>query len=384
MSDRQPPKDGRMDISVIVVVVILTALAFDFTNGFHDTANAVATSITTGALKPRTAVLIAGVLNLVGAFLSIQVAKTISSGLLDDTKITPTVIFAGLVGAIVWNLLTWLLGLPSSSSHALIGGLIGATCVAAGADAVKFAGLIGKVLLPAVLAPIIAGLIALIATSLAHRITARGAKGTVTKGFKLGQIVSASMVSLAHGTNDAQKTMGIITLTLITAGALPADAGPPFWVILSSGLAIALGTYAGGWRIIQTLGMRMSEIQPAQGFAAGTSTAAVILTSSHLGFPLSTTQVATGSIVGAGAGRGAASVRWGQVALAWLLTVPAAAAFGAVAAWVAATGPVGTIIVAVVLVGFAGGIYAVSRRRPVTADNINDVQAPTQPVDLAA
>ena len=179
-----------MEISVIIVVVIVTALAFDFTNGFHDTANAVATSIATGALKPRTAVLIAGILNLVGAFLSVQVAKTISSGLVDDTKITPTVIFAGLVGAIVWNLLTWLVGLPSSSSHALIGGLIGATWVAAGADAVKFASLVGKVLLPAVLAPIIAGLIALIATYLAYRITARAAKDTVTKGFKLGQIVS--------------------------------------------------------------------------------------------------------------------------------------------------------------------------------------------------
>ena len=254
-----------MDISVVIVVVIVTALAFDFTNGFHDTANAMATSIATGALKPRTAVLIAGVLNLVGAFLSVQVAKTISSGLVDDTMITPTVIFAGLVGAIVWNLLTWLVGLPSSSSHALFGGLIGATWVAAGADAVKFAGLLSKVLLPAVLAPIIAGLIALIATYLAYRITARGAHGTVTKGFKLGQIVSASMVALAHGTNDAQKTMGVITLTLITAGALPADAGPPFWVILSSGLAIALGTYMGGWRIIRTLGKRVSEIQPRAG-----------------------------------------------------------------------------------------------------------------------
>ncbi len=346
-----------MEISVIILVVIVTALAFDFTNGFHDTANAVATSIATGALKPRTAVLIAGILNLVGAFLSVQVAKTISSGLVDDAKITPTVIFAGLVGAILWNLLTWLVGLPSSSSHALIGGLIGATVVAAGADAVKFAGLIGKVLLPAVLSPIIAGIIALIATYLAYRITARAAKDTVTKGFKLGQVVSGSMVALAHGTNDAQKTMGIITLTLITAGALPADAGPPFWVILSSGLAIALGTYVGGWRIIQTLGMRVSEIETPQGFAAGTSTATVILTSSHLGFPLSTTQVATGSIFGAGAARGAASVHWGiggQVAFAWLLTLPAAASFGAVAAWTADTGPVGTIIVALVLVGRRG------------------------------
>jgi PiT family inorganic phosphate transporter len=251
---------------------------------------------------------------------------------------------------------------------------------------VKFAGLVGKVLLPAVLAPIIAGMIALIATFLAYRITARGGQRTVTKGFKLGQIVSGSMVALAHGTNDAQKTMGVITLTLITAGVLPAEAGPPFWVILSSGLAIAVGTYVGGWRIIQTLGMRVSTIETPQGFAAGTSTATVILTSSHLGFPLSTTQVATGSIFGAGTARGVASVRWGiggQVAVAWLLTLPTAAAFGAVAAWMAATGPLGTIIVVLVLVGVAGGIYAASRRRPVTADNINDLQARSQQADIA-
>ena len=377
-----------MEISLIIlVVVIVTALAFDFTNGFHDTANAVATSIATGALKPRTAVLLAGVLNLVGAFLSVQVAKTISSGLVDETKITPTVIFAGLVGAILWNLLTWLLGLPSSSSHALIGGLIGATVVASGADAVKFAGIVGKVLLPAVMSPIIAGIIALIATHLAYRITARGVAGTVTKGFKLGQIVSSSMVALAHGTNDAQKTMGVITLALITAGALPANAGPPFWVVVSAGLAIGLGTYVGGWRIIQTLGRRVSDIQTAQGFASGMSTASVILTSSHLGFPLSTTQVATGSIFGAGAARGLASVRWGiagKVALAWLLTLPAAAVVGAVAAWVAVTGPVGTIIVALVLVGSAGGIYAASRRRPVNADNLDETPAPPPPLDLVA
>jgi inorganic phosphate transporter, PiT family len=377
-----------MEISLIIlVVVIVTALVFDFTNGFHDTANAVATSIATGALRPRTAVLLAGVLNLFGAFLSVQVAKTISSGLVDETKITPTVIFAGLVGAILWNLLTWLLGLPSSSSHALIGGLIGATVVASGADAVKFAGIVGKVLLPAVMSPVIAGLIALIATDLAYRITARGVPGTVTKGFKVGQIVSSSMVALAHGTNDAQKTMGVITLALITGGALPANAGPPFWVVVSAGLAIGLGTYVGGWRIIQTLGRRVSDIQTAQGFASGMSTASVILTSSHLGFPLSTTQVATGSIFGAGAARGLSSVRWGiagKVSLAWLLTLPAAAVVGAVAAWVAVTGPVGTIIVAVVLIGFAGGIYAASRRRPVNADNLDETPAPPPPLDLVA
>jgi PiT family inorganic phosphate transporter len=376
-----------MDITVIIVVVIVTALAFDFTNGFHDTANAVATSIATGALKPRTAVLIACILELVGALLSVQVAKTISSGLVDDTKITPTVIFAGLVGAIVWNLLTWLLGLPSSSSHALIGGLIGATWVAAGADAIKFAGLFGKVLLPAALSPFIAGLIALISTYLAYRIIRRAAKGTVTKNFKLGQIVSGSMVALAHGTNDAQKTMGVITLTLISAGLLPANAGPPLWVILSAGLAIALGTYMGGWRIIHTVGMRVCAIEPPQGFAASTSAATVILASSHLGFPLSTTQVATGSIFGAGAARGAASVRWGiagHLAFAWLLTLPAAAAFGAVAVWVADKGPVGTIIVALVLVGVAAGIYLASRRRPITAHNVKDLPGRSPQVDLAA
>ena len=209
-----------MEISVIVLVVIVTALAFDFTNGFHDTANAVATSIATGALKPRTAVLIAGILNLVGAFLSVQVAKTISSGLVDDAKITPTVIFAGLVGAIVWNLLTWLVGLPSSSSHALIGGLIGATVVAAGTDAVKFAGLIGKVLLPAVLSPIIAGVIALIATYLAYRITARAAQGTVTKGFRRlsSTIVSGRQIA-AVGVSPVQSSRN--TLAKVLPGSPP-------------------------------------------------------------------------------------------------------------------------------------------------------------------
>ncbi|HTF55106.1 MAG TPA: inorganic phosphate transporter [Pseudonocardia sp.] len=368
-----------MDLSVIVIAVVMTALVFDFTNGFHDTANAMATSIATGALRPKVAVTIAGVLNLVGAFLSVEVAKTISSGLVDDTQVTPAVIFGGLIGAILWNMLTWLFGLPSSSSHALFGGLIGATWVAAGADAIKFGAVVTKILLPAVVSPILAGLIALAATYLAYRITARGEDGTVKKGFKYGQIVSASMVALAHGTNDAQKTMGIITLTLITAGALPTGSGPPFWVVLSAGLAIALGTYLGGWRIIQTLGKRVSEIQTPQGFAAETASAAVILASSHGGFALSTTQVATGSIFGAGAGRRLASVQWGvagQMALAWLLTLPAAAIVGALAAWVASSGTFGTIVVAVVAIALIAGIYLASKRTPVTADNVNDVPAP--------
>src|SRR3954449_11047380 len=331
-----------MDASLIVVAVVVTALVFDFTNGFHDTANAMATSIATGAFTPRTAVAMAACLNLIGAFLSFQVAKTISGGLVDETLIDPVVIFAGLVGAILWNLLTWLLGLPSSSSHALFGGLIGASLVAAGTGAVNFGAVLTKVVLPALLSPLVAGIVALVATYLAYRIAERGEDGTVKKGFKMGQIVSASMVALAHGTNDAQKPMGIITLPLIPAGVLAPNSGPPFWVILSAGLAIALGTYMGGWRIIQTLGKRVSDIQTPQGFAAETSAATVILASSHLGFPLSTTQVATGSIFGAGAGRRLASVQWGvagQIAVAWLLTMPAAAAVGAVSGWVAFTGP---------------------------------------------
>jgi inorganic phosphate transporter, PiT family len=376
-----------MDLTLIVVVVVATALIFDFTNGFHDTANAMATSIATGALSPKMAVTVAGVLNLVGAFLSVEVAKTISSGMVDESRISPIVIFAGLVGAILWNLLTWLLGLPSSSSHALFGGLIGATLVAAGAGAVHFGTVVTKVVIPAVISPILAGVVALSATYLAYRITARSEQGTVTRGFKLGQIVSASMVALAHGTNDAQKTMGIITLTLITAGVLAPDSSPPFWVILSAGLAIALGTYIGGWRIIQTLGKRVSEIQTPQGFAAETSATAVILASSHLGFALSTTQVATGAIFGAGAGRRLAAVQWGvagQMAIAWVLTLPAAAAVGAASAWLASTGTVGTVIVALVAVAMGGGIYAASRRRPITAENVNDVPAPKAPAVAAA
>jgi inorganic phosphate transporter, PiT family len=370
----------------IIVLVVVTALVFDFTNGFHDTANAMATSIATGALRPKLAVLIAGVMNLVGVFVSVQVAKTISSGLIDEARITPVVIFAGLVGAILWNLLTWLFGLPSSSSHALFGGLIGATWVAAGAGAIQFGQLFSKVLLPAVLSPIIAGVVALTATFLAYRITARAARGPVCSGFRIGQIVSASMVALAHGTNDAQKTMGVITLALITAGTLPADAGPPLWVIVTAGLSIALGTYIGGWRIIRTLGKRVTEIQTTQGFAAEVGSATVILASSHLGFPLSTTQVATGSIFGAGAGRRLASVRWGvagQMALSWLVTLPSAAAAGAVAAWSADTGTAGTTVVAVVGVALAAGIYARSRRQPVTAENVNDAPA-AEPVGARA
>lgn len=365
-----------MTDAVMVVVVVVAALVFDFTNGFHDTANAMATSIATGALRPRVAVAIAGSLNLVGAFLSVEVAKTISGGLVDDGLVNPVVIFAGLVGAILWNLLTWLLGLPSSSSHALFGGLIGATWVAGGTQAIHLDVVLGKVVLPALLSPAVAGLLAAVATYLAFRLTARAAPDTVTRGSRVGQTVSASMVALAHGTNDAQKTMGVITLTLITAGVLAPGSVPPFWVILTAGLAIALGTAMGGWRIIRTLGHRVSDIHPVQGFVAETTSTAVILASSHLGLPLSTTQVCTGSVIGAGAGRRLAAVNWGvaaRIGLAWCFTLPAAAAVGAGASWLAATGTTGVVVVAVVGTALAAGIYLASRRSPVSSRDVAEV-----------
>jgi inorganic phosphate transporter, PiT family len=373
-------------MSLVVIAVILTALVFDFTNGFHDTANAMATSIATGALRPRTAVLLAGLLNLVGAFLSVQVALTISSGLVDEARITPQVILGGLVGAILWNLLTWLLGMPSSSSHALFGGLIGATWAFAGSGAIHGATVVGKVLVPLALSPIVAGLVALAATTVAYRIAARGDRRTIGRGFRAAQVVSASTVALAHGTNDAQKTMGIITLTLITVGLLPSGAAPPLWVVAAAGIAIAAGTAMGGWRIIRTLGRRISDIQPAQGFAAETASSAIILSAAHLGFALSTTQVTSGAVIGSAAARRAAPVHWGvagRMVGVWLLTLPAAAVVGAAAAWVAARGTTGTVLVLAALVVGSGAIYAASRRTPVTAATVNDIPAP-QPVALPA
>ncbi|MFK0167446.1 anion permease [Streptomyces sp. NPDC090306] len=363
-------------ITFLVAVVIVTALAFDFTNGFHDTANAMATSIATGALTPKVAVLVSGVLNIVGAFLSTEVARTISGGIVEDSLVTPWMIFAGLVGAILWNLLTWLAGLPSSSSHALFGGLIGAVWVGAGAHGVHGDKVVEKILIPAVASPVVAGAAALMATYLAYRVTARVRKGSVTKGFRLGQIASASLVSLAHGTNDAQKTMGVITLTLISAGALGDGAGPPVWVIASAGLAIGLGTYIGGWRIIRTMGKGLTEIQSPQGFAAETASTAVILTSAHLGFALSTTQVASGSILGAGLGRRLAEVRWGvagRMLVAWLITLPSAALVGGLAAAVVKHGGnAGTVVIALLAAAVAAVIVVLSRRDPVHAQNVND------------
>jgi PiT family inorganic phosphate transporter len=365
-----------MDISFLVLTVIITALAFDFTNGFHDTANAMATSIATGALKPKVAVLISAILNLVGAFLSTEVAKTISGGIVDDKLVTPAVIFGGLVGAILWNMLTWLVGLPSSSSHALFGGLIGAVWIASGSKAVHFSTVVSKILLPAVISPVVACLVALAATYLLYTITQRTRTDSVTRGFRYGQTISASMVSLAHGTSDGQKTMGIITLVLITSGHLGSHAGPPLWVISACAVAIGLGTYLGGWRIIRTMGHGLADIESPQGFAAETTSTVVLLTSSHMGFPLSTTHICSGSILGAGLGRKLAEVRWnvaGRMALAWLFTLPIAAIVGGLSGRVAKSGNPGTVLVAVVLIGAVTGFYLLSRRNAVTATNINDV-----------
>ena len=289
---------------------------------------------------------------------------------------TPGMIFAGLVGAILWNLATWLLGLPSSSSHALFGGLIGAVWVGAGEHGVHFDKVVEKVLVPAVASPLVAGVAALIATYLAYRITARSREKSVTKGFRLGQIASASLVSLAHGTNDAQKTMGVITLTLISAGALGHDAGPPLWVIASAGLAIGLGTYLGGWRIIRTMGKGLTDIQSPQGFAAEAASTTVILTSAHLGFALSTTQVCSGGILGAGLGRRLAEVRWGtagRMVVAWLVTLPAAALVGGLSASVVTHGGnFGIVVIALLALAVATFIVVMSRRNPVHASNVNE------------
>lgn len=384
---------------IILALVVVTALGFDFTNGFHDTANAMATSIATGALKPKVAVALSAVLNLVGAFLSVEVALTVTNAVIniqssdgsprpellaDNGYALLLIVLAGLCGGVTWNLLTWLLGLPSSSSHALFGGLIGAAIAAMGIHGVNWNGngthldgVIGKVILPALASPIIAGVVAMVGTWLVYRITTGVAARFTDSGFRWGQIGSASLVSLAHGTNDAQKTMGVITLALIASGHWTDTTNIPVWVKICCALAIALGTYIGGWRVIRTLGKGLVEISPPQGMAAESSSAAVILASSHLGFALSTTHVATGSILGSGVGRRGAEVRWGvalRMATAWLITLPAAAVVGAAMWWLGHLlgGLPGAIAVFAVLVAVAGYIYLRSRINPVSHENVND------------
>nr|WP_245168003.1 inorganic phosphate transporter [Corynebacterium coyleae] len=365
---------------------------FDFTNGFHDTANAMATSIATGALKPKTAVALAGILNLIGAFLSVAVAKTVANGIvkLDVFDLSDTVeserlllvVFAGLTGAILWNLFTWLYGIPSSSSHALFGGLIGAAIAAIGWQGVVWGGVLHKIILPALFAPFVAGLVAMIGTWLVYRLTSNAEKEHRDNYFRWGQIGTASLVALAHGTSDAQKTMGVIFLAMVAAGQFDADHTMPFWIQASCALAIAIGTYSGGFRVIRTLGKGLVEIHPPQGMAAETSSAAIILTSSHLGMALSTTHVATGSIMGSGLTGPKGEVRWGvagRMAIAWITTLPIAAFVAFVtwwaARWVSDLGgdPVwGGIMLAVVLVICGGYMFIVAQREPVHRDNVND------------
>jgi PiT family inorganic phosphate transporter len=359
-----------------LVIIVVTALSFDFTNGFHDTGNAMATSIASGALQPKVAVGLSAVLNLVGAFLSTAVAATIASGLVDQKLVTLPLVFAGLVGGIVWNLLTWLFGIPSSSSHALIGGIVGAMIAAAGIHGVIWFGLTSKVILPALLSPFIAGLIAAVGTWLVYRIVRGVPHDRTTRGFRYGQIGSASLVSLAHGTNDAQKTMGVITLALIVNHTLPGKSAPPLWVIFACAVAIALGTYIGGWRVIRTLGKGLVEIESPQGMAAESASAAVILLSSTFGYSLSTTHVATGSIIGTGLGKKGAEVRWnvaGRMATAWVFTLPSAAIVGATAYGIAygIGGTFGVIIDLIILAALSGFIFWRSRATKVDHNNVN-------------
>jgi PiT family inorganic phosphate transporter len=359
----------------VVTVVVAVALIFDFTNGFHDSANAMAGPIATGALTPRAAVILAAVLNLVGASLSTEVAKTISGGLFDEGLVTAPIILAGLCGAIVWNLVTWLLGLPSSSSHALFGGLIGAVVVGTGLASVNGSVVVSKVLLPAVVAPLVAGIGAALGTRLAYRVTREAPSAHSETGFKYGQAFTASMVALAHGTSDGQKTMGVITLVLISAQMQAVGTGPQWWVVLAAGLAIGLGTYSGGWRIMRTMGKGIVEIETPQGAASGASAAATILASSHLGFGLSTTHVATGSILGSGLGRRGADVRWGvarKMVFAWILTLPGAGLIGGLAAFIAGTGTGGVVALLVLLAVACLVIWLLSRKHAVDHTNVTD------------
>jgi PiT family inorganic phosphate transporter len=364
-----------VDSDVILAIVVATALAFDFTNGFHDTANVVATSISTGAARPSVAIGFASLLNFIGAFISISVAATVAKDVVDAEVITPTIVFAGLIGAIAWNLVTWYFGLPSSSSHALIGGVVGSAVAAVGFDAVLAEGLVGKVLVPAVVAPILAFLVAGIAIGIAYRVVGKQRPGIVNRGYRYGQIVSGGLLALAHGTNDAQKTMGVITLALIAGGKLGADADPPTWVIASSAAAIALGTYSGGWRIIKTTGTRIIKMDAAQGFSAQGAGAAVILASTHFGFPLSTTHVINGGVMGSGAAKRLSAVRWGvagNIFVAWLLTLPAAAAIGALTygfTRIFGTGALGPILVTLMALSLIAAAFARRAKEgaPVTA-----------------
>jgi PiT family inorganic phosphate transporter len=316
--------------------VIVVALGFDFTNGFHDTANAVATSVSTRAMSPRLAVLVASVANLAGAFVTTAVAKNIAKGIIDPGLATTTTVLAALLGAIAWNLITWWRGLPSSSSHALIGGLVGAALVQSGSKGVEWHGLTHNIAIPAVVAPVLAFAAAFALLLGIYWLLVWITPGLANRTFRLGQLGSGTWVAFTHGANDAQKTMGVITLALVTSGHQAKLDHIPTWVIVAAGLAIGAGTYAGGWRIMRTLGQRVFNMEPASGFAAQTTAGATIYLATHLGYPLSTTHVISGAVMGSGATKRLSAVRWGvagNIVTAWVLTIPAAALVAAVFYW---------------------------------------------------
>lgn len=325
-----------MSLSLLVIIVL--AVLFDYINGFHDSANAIATSVATQALRPRTAVAMAALMNFAGAFAGTAVAKTIGSGLVDTATTTEAVVIAALVGAIAWNLFTWWFGIPSSSSHALIGGLLGATIVAAGIDALDFEGIVSKVIIPMFSSPVIGFMLGLLFMVLLARLFFRAPRRPASRMFRKLQVLSASFMAFAHGSNDAQKTMGIITLALFAAGAIE-DITVPTWVIVVAATAMSLGTAAGGWRIMKTMGQRVVELEPVHGFAAETTAATVLVATAHLGMPVSTTHVISSSITGVGTSKGVRHVRWGvarTIVTAWFVTIPAAGLVGA-ATWLVIT-----------------------------------------------
>ncbi len=362
--DREHLGEEQLDVDATLVAVIVVALFFDFTNGFHDTANSIATTVSTRALSPRAAVISAAILNFAGAWVSLKVAATVAKGIVDQEAITLSIVLAGLVGAIAWNLTTWFFGLPSSSSHALVGGMVGSALAAGGPDIIKWGGIKEKVLLPSLVAPFLGIAIAFTLILIITWFIARRPPAKVNRGFRIAQLFSGGFVAFTHGTNDAQKTMGIIALALVASGELDPDFDrPPTWVILVAAIAMGAGTYAGGWKIIKTLGQRLVKFDPPQGFAAQTACASILWGTAHFGFPVSTTHSISGSVLGAGAIKGFSAVRWGvagNILVAWVLTLPAAALVGAGMVTVTRL-PGGDAIVLLIVVGIAIAAFIARR-----------------------
>ncbi|HEY9842271.1 MAG TPA: inorganic phosphate transporter [Candidatus Obscuribacterales bacterium] len=326
---------------ILLILVVIVALIFDYINGFHDTANSIATVVSTRVLRPTQAVMLAAGFNLLGAFLGVEVAKTIGKGMVDAGAVTQLTVFAALLGAIIWNLITWYYGIPSSSSHALIGSLCGAATAYTGLGSLNTDGLLHKVFIPMVVSPVLGLIVGFIVMTSLYWILFKAKPGFVNRWFSKLQLVSAGFMALSHGSNDAQKTMGIITLALISYGitqgvAAPTEFHVPFWVVIACAMAMGAGTLAGGWRIIHTMGSKMIKLQPVHGFAAETSAAMMILVASHMGMPVSTTHVISSSIMGVGAAKRFSAVRWGivgSILWAWVLTFPLSFVLGAGAFW---------------------------------------------------